>query len=116
MAKMTVLWQEGVFLGVKGRTGEFIIGDSKGVWKTRTLQRTPASTRWARSNAEMVRGVPWKTSEDDQKADGDDMEVIKLDEVPQTHQEGKRERFGDIPVPRRARRKASVHSGAFCHH
>ena len=103
MAKMTVLWQDGVFLGVKGRTGEFIIGDPKGVWKTRTLQRTPASIRWARSNAEMVRGVPWKTSEDDQKADGDDMEVIKLDDIPETHQEGRRERFGDIPVPRRVK-------------
>ena len=103
MAKMTVLWQEGVFLGIKGRTGEFIVGDPKGVWKTRTLQRTPMSTRWARSNAEMVRGVPWKTSEDDQKADGDDMEVIKLDEVPEAHQGGRREHFGDIPVPRRVK-------------
>ena len=52
MAKMTILWEEGVFLGVKGRTGEFIIGSPKGVWKTRTLQRTPMTTRWARSNAE----------------------------------------------------------------
>ena len=79
MAKMAVLWQEGVFLGVKGRTGEFIIGDSKGVWKTRTLQRTPAGSRWARGNAELVRGVPWKTNDADEKADGDDMEVIRLD-------------------------------------
>ena len=54
MAKMTVLWEECVFLGVKGRTGEFIVGDSKGVWKTRTIQRTPMTTRWAPSNAELV--------------------------------------------------------------
>ena len=103
MAKMTVLWQEGVFLGVKGRTGEFIIGDAKGVWKTRTLQRTPAGTRWARSNAELVKGVPWKTRDDDDKADGDEMEAIKLDpeEVPADH--GRREQFGDIPVPRRVK-------------
>ena len=54
MAKLTVLWEEGVFLGVKGRTGEFIVGDSKGVWKTRTIQRTPTTSRWAQSNAELV--------------------------------------------------------------
>ena len=63
------------------------------------------TTRWARSNAELVRGVPWKTSEDDAKADGDDMEVIRLDpdEPPQAHQGGRREQFGDIPVPRRVK-------------
>ena len=105
MGKLAVLWEEGVFLGVKGRTGEFIVGNSKGVWKTRTLQRTPTGSRWARSNAELVRGVPWKTRDDDERADGEDMEVIKLnpEEAPPADQGGGREQFHDIPVPRRVK-------------
>ena len=46
LGKLTVLWDEGVFLGVKGRTGEFVMGDARGIWKTRTIQRTPLSSRW----------------------------------------------------------------------
>ena len=90
---------------LKGRTGEFIIGNSEGVWKTRTIQRTPTTSRWAPSNAELVRGVPWNTSDDDDKADGDKLEVIKLnpeDAAAANHGNG-REQFGDIPVPRRVK-------------
>ena len=34
-----------------------------------------------------MKGVPWKTRDDDDKADGDEMEAIKLDpeEVPADH-------------------------------
>ena len=105
LGKLTVLWEEGVFLGVKGRTGEFIVGDSKGIWKTRTLQRTPAGSRWEQKNAELVRGVPWNLSEEDEKADGDKMEVINInpEEAEAADQRNKKEQFGDIPVPRRVR-------------
>ena len=75
---MTVLWDEGVFLGVKARTGEFVVGDAKGIWKTRTIQRTPTGSRWDQKNAELIIGVPWNTGENDEKADGDKLEVIKL--------------------------------------
>ena len=33
LGKLTSMWGEGVFLGVKGKTGEFIVGDSEGVWR-----------------------------------------------------------------------------------
>ena len=47
LGKLSLVWQDGVFLGIKGRTGEFIIGDEKGVWKTRAIQRKPCGERWA---------------------------------------------------------------------
>ena len=68
LGKLTVLWKDGVYLGVKGRTGEFIVGDEQGVWKTRTLQRRPLVERWNAKNAELVSGVPWNTSDEDVNA------------------------------------------------
>ena len=105
MAKLTVLWEEGVFLGVKGRTGEFVVGDSKGVWKTRTIQRTPMTARWAPSNAELIQGVPWNTGDHDDRADGDRLEVIKLghEDFASTNPPAAKEHFGNVPVPRRVK-------------
>ena len=58
LGKMSVRWESGIFLGVKGRTGEFIVGDEAGVWKTRTIQRKPAGERWSADNAKFVKWVP----------------------------------------------------------
>ena len=41
LGKLSCMWSGGVFLGVKGSTGEFIVGDGRGVWRTRTVQRKP---------------------------------------------------------------------------
>ena len=60
LAKLTILWEDGIYLGIKGASGEFIIGDKKGVWKTRTVRRRPEEDRWGAENLEMVGGVPWK--------------------------------------------------------
>ena len=39
LSKLTCLWEDGIFLGVKGSSGEYIVGTGNGVWKTRTLMR-----------------------------------------------------------------------------
>ena len=39
LGKLTCMWEDGIFLGVKGSTGEMIVGDQKGVWRTRTIRR-----------------------------------------------------------------------------
>jgi hypothetical protein len=41
LGKLTCMWEDGIFLGVKGSTGEMIVGDEKGVWRTRTIRRKP---------------------------------------------------------------------------
>ena len=41
--KMTCLWEDGVHLGVRGASGEIIVGDKNCVWKTRSVQRKPLS-------------------------------------------------------------------------
>ena len=72
------MWEDGVYLGVKAKSGELIVGDKKGVWKTRTIQRKPMEERWMPEAAEMVVGVPWRTNDEDPEADGEELEVIKL--------------------------------------
>ena len=56
LAKMTLLWEDGMFLGVKGSSGEYIIGDPKGIWKTRTVRRRPDEDKWHRDNLQLVGG------------------------------------------------------------
>ena len=94
------MWHDGVFLGVKGRTGEHIIGDRKGVWKTRTLQRRPESERWSNRNAECISGVPWNVSAEDPNPDGEQMEVISVG-PGEVEDEAKTKDDDDITVPRR---------------
>jgi len=77
LGKLSVMWSDGVFLGIKGRTGECIIGDANGVWKTRTVQRKPETERWRSGNSQLVKFVPWKVSNDDEKADGETYDVIR---------------------------------------
>ena len=63
--KLTCLWEDGVFLGIKGCAGEIVVADSKGVWKTRTVRRRPVKDRWNKEGIEMAKGVPRRTSDAD---------------------------------------------------
>lgn len=46
LAQLAVMWDEGVYLGVKGSTGEVIMGTADGVWRKRTMRRRPEEMRW----------------------------------------------------------------------
>ena len=54
MAKMTCLWEDGVFLGVRAVSAEMIVGTEDGVWRTRTVQISPDCENWATAPADMV--------------------------------------------------------------
>ena len=43
-----------MYLGIKGSTGEYIIGDGSGIWKTRTVRRKVESERWSRDHINLV--------------------------------------------------------------
>ncbi len=54
LGRLTCMWEDGIFLGVKESTGEMIVGDEKGVCRTRTIRRKPegrdgAGRIWRRS-------------------------------------------------------------------
>ncbi len=74
-------------MGIRGKTGEVVIGDKSGVWKTRAVKRRPIGEWWKSENAELDIGVPWNISADDDKADGEMMKIIRLskDEFEKMH-------------------------------
>ena len=63
LGKLSCMWEDGIYLGVEGTTGEMIVGDKKGVWRTRAVRRKTLGERWARENLEMVGGVPRQMGE-----------------------------------------------------
>ena len=62
MGKLDCTWEEGVFLGIRGRSGEMIIGDGEGVKKTRNIRRRPTGERWNNRWAQEYRGGPATTT------------------------------------------------------
>jgi len=100
LGKLTCMWEDGVYLGVKGSTGEIIVGDKSGIWVTRTTRRKPESERWDRENLEMIVGVPWKMNENEPKVDrgGVDDGVRIMDKEYRERMEARDEH---TPVPRR---------------
>jgi hypothetical protein len=80
--KISSVWEDGIYLGIKGMSGEIIVGTKEGVWKTRTISRKPKEIRWSQSNIEMVGGVPWRTNADGEEEEADGAmpeEVIKIE-------------------------------------
>ena len=98
LGKLACMWDDGIFLGVKGTTGEMIVGDKKGVWRTRTVRRKTAEERWNPETLELIGGVPWRV--DGSEADGEDLktEVTVMDEH---YKERVREGATGEAVPRR---------------
>ena len=58
LGKLTCMWEEGVYLGIKANTREVTVENRKGVWLTRTVWRQTAGERWEHSNLEMIVAVP----------------------------------------------------------
>ena len=80
LGKLACMWEDGVYLGVKGSTGEIMVGDGRGVWVTRTVRRKILEERWDRRNIEMVKDVPWARSETEGRRDHEaKMEVRIMD-------------------------------------
>ena len=70
LAKLEVLWQDGVYLGQRAVSGECIVGFGSGVETTRNVHRKPEGERWTPDSERLVQGVPWRTSPDDPEQDG----------------------------------------------
>ena len=98
LGKLSCMWEDGVSLGVKGTTGELVVGDKKGVWRTRTVRRKTVEERWHPKSLELVGGVPWRT--DGSEGDGDDLntDVTIMDK---DYREKIRDEAKGVVVPRR---------------
>ena len=56
LGKLDRLWQTGLFVGYRTQSGEYMVANSEGVFKTRTMKRIPENERWNKSEIE---GMPW---------------------------------------------------------
>ena len=107
--KLTCMWEDGIYLGVKATTAEVIVGNRNGVWLTRTVRRKPAKERCDRITLEMVVAVPSRKNEDDPKMDGERLksEVIVMDKEYKEKLEAEEQ----VPVPKRVYISRSEVSG-----
>ena len=78
LGKISCMWDDGVCLGLRGASGELIVSDVTGVWRTRTVQQEAAQDQWRPENVEFVRWVPWAAKEVDPKIDGERLDVTKM--------------------------------------
>ena len=111
MAMKTIWWSpweviqcvvEWGFLCIKGLSGEVIVSDSSGVYKSRTVHRKPIGDRWDIASSDSIQYVPWKVNASDEKADGDVLIAIKLSEEDiAEHTREKEFDLEDVAVPRR---------------
>ena len=58
--KLDSVWIDSVYLGHKTISGESIVGDKDGVFKSRIVRRVPVEGRWNPELLQSIGGVPWK--------------------------------------------------------
>ena len=60
-AKAQVRWENGIFLGIRDESGEYIVGTKEGVIKVRTVRRKGSNEeRWNWEEFSEMKGVPWE--------------------------------------------------------
>ena len=69
LCKLSSSWREEIFVGVQAKSGESVVSDGSGVWKTRTIQRRPLDERWNRSAIDFVKHFPWEQREGQRRQD-----------------------------------------------
>ena len=59
--KLNSRWEDGVFVGIRERSGEILIGTHKGVVKARAFRRKGTEKeRWNNDEIEKCTGLPWE--------------------------------------------------------
>ena len=53
---------------VKAKSGELVVSEGDGVWKTRTIQRRPLDETWNRSAIDLVKHFPLAKGKDVERA------------------------------------------------
>ena len=78
-AKIDSTWHSGIWLGLKGRTGEHIVGTSEGVVKAYTVRRRSEDERWSVEEVNGMKGTPSQP-----KPGGEELKVPVRIQSPET--------------------------------
>ncbi len=57
---MAMNWEDGVFLGYRRDTLEYVIATADGVTSSRALMRRPTEQRWVPGNVGQITATPWE--------------------------------------------------------
>ena len=68
LAKLESLWKNGIFVGYKSNTGEYMVVNDEGAFKSRNVKRMPKEMRWDKAAIEAIRFTPWTVTD---PSDGD---------------------------------------------
>jgi hypothetical protein len=74
LGKMTSLWDEGVYLGIMGKSNEIIVGDERGVWKARSVMRKQLGEVLSEEVGRILEGgwgVAWRCGGEERSGAGD---------------------------------------------
>ena len=99
LAKLESLWMEGIMVGYKANTGEFMVANSEGVSKTRNLRRRPVEERWVKEPVESLKFMPWKVRDQGPAAAA---ALRDQQHQPRVEIEVDKSLGEDIPLPSRA--------------
>jgi hypothetical protein len=97
MEKINPRWDLGIFVGVRNRSGEFMISTMDGIKKVRSIRRMALQDRWTADSVQWVRFVPWNRYKDDDGADGDIPEGEEVAEPVRREQGGGGDRRAEGP-------------------
>lgn len=100
LAKLESLWEEGVFLGYRSQSGEYMIGTAEGAFRTRTIKRTVLEQRWKAENINCVVGTTWKPMAGEEHAD-DVMPAVQINMKDDTIEIERPQHREEHVVPRR---------------
>ena len=64
LGKLDSLWHKGVFVGYRSQSGEYMVANDEGTYKTRTVKRMPVEERWNKEAVEDLKWTPWKFKAD----------------------------------------------------
>ena len=52
-------WEIGILVGIRARSQEFMMANSGGIHKARSVRRLPVSDRWPADSIDIITDVPW---------------------------------------------------------
>ena len=63
LGKLECSWMCAVMIGYRSISGEYMVANAEGIFKTRTIRRVPLEKRWNKELVEAVAVTPWRVRE-----------------------------------------------------